>query len=286
MNPTQLILLSLKVSILLSVFALGLAASSRDVTYLFRHPRQLLRSFLSMYLVMPLVAGIIVSVFSNIHPAEKIALIALSVSPIPPILPKKQMKAGGEESYVIGLLVAISLLSIVVVPVAIELFEIAFNRPAQIPPAVVARLILATVLVPLALGLAVRYALPALAERIARPLSLIASVLLLIAALFILFSTIPAIISLIGNGTIIAIIIFVLIGLAAGHGLGGPDPNNRTALALSTVSRHPGIAIAIANINFPEQKLALAAILLYLLVSAIVTIPYLKSRKRGDRAIG
>lgn len=283
MNLSQLILLSLKLSILLSVFVLGLAASSRDVTYLFRHPKQLVRSLLPMYVIMPLVAAVIVSIFSNLNPAVKIALITLSVSPIPPILPKKQLKVGGRESYVIGLLVAISLLAIIVVPLVIELFELAFNRSAQIPPAVVARLILATVLIPLAIGLAVRYALPAFAERIAKPLSIVASILLAIASLFILFNAMPAIISLIGNGTVLAIIIFVLIGLAVGHSFGGPDPDNKTALALSTVSRHPGIAIAIANINFPEQKLALAAILLYLLLSAVVTIPYLKSRPQVNQ---
>lgn len=105
---------------------------------------------------------------------------------------------------------------------------------------------------------------------------------MLIGILFILFNALPAIPPLIGNGTVIAIIIFILIGLAAGHSLGGPDPDDRTVLALSTVSRHPGIAIAIAHINFPEQKLALAAIVLYLLVNAVVTILYLKSRKRAD----
>ncbi|MGH2414231.1 MAG: hypothetical protein ACRDEA_11210, partial [Microcystaceae cyanobacterium] len=94
--------------------------------------------------------------------------------------------------------------------------------------------------------------------------------------------TFPAIAALIGNGTLIAIIIFILIGLLAGHLLGGPDPNDRTVLALSTVSRHPGIAIAIAHINFSGQKLAPAAIVLYLLVNAVVTILYLKSRKHAD----
>lgn len=267
---------------MLSVFALGLEASLKDVTYLFRNPRQLVRAFLPMYIVMPLAAGIIVSVFSNIHPAVKIALVALSVSPVPPLLPKKEMKAGGKASYVIGLLVAISLLAIAVVPLAIELFEIALKRPVGISPAVVAGIVLTMILVPLAIGIAIRYVLPAFAERIAKPLSLIASVFLLVGILFILFNAIPAITALIGNGTIIAIVIFILIGLVAGHGLGGPDPNDRTVLALSTVSRHPGMAIAIAHTNFPEQKLAFAAIVLYLLVNMIVTILYLKSRKRID----
>lgn len=281
MNPTQLILLALKVSILLAVFALGLAASAKDATYLFRNRGLLLRSLLPMYVIMPLVAGAIASAFA-LYPAVKIALVVLSVSPIPPILPKKQLKAGGEESYTIGLLVAMSLLAIVFVPLALELLQRAFKSPAQIAPAAVAQLVLSTVLVPLALGIAVRYLLPAFAERSAKPVSMVASVLLLVGSLPILFAAQPAIASLIGSGTLVAIVVFTLIGLAVGHWLGGPEPNDRTVLALATTSRHPGVAVAIAHTNFPEQKLALAAILLYLLVSALVTMPYLKSRKRAD----
>lgn len=281
MNSIQLILLSMKVSVILSVFALGLEASLQDVTYLFRHPRKLVVALLPIYIVIPMVAAILISIFTNIHPAAKIALFALSVSPTPPLLPKKQLKAGGTKSYIFGLLVAVSLLAIVVVPLLIEVFERAFKIPAAIPHAVVAQIILTVVLVPLALGIAIRYALPSLAERIGKFLSLIASLFLLIGVLLILFHSIPAMVSLIGNGTIIAIIIFVLIGLGVGHVFGRSDPDNRTALALSTVSRHPGIAITIANINFPEQKLTFAAILLYLLINAVVAIPYLKNARRS-----
>ncbi|MBF2005977.1 MAG: Na+-dependent transporter [Chlorogloeopsis fritschii C42_A2020_084] len=281
MNLTQLILLALKVSIVLAVFALGLGARLKDITYLFRHPRQLVRSLLSMYIIMPLVAGAIVAAF-NLYPAVEIALIALSLSPIPPILPKKQLKAGGEEDYTFGLLVAMSLLAIVFAPLMIKLLDRAFGRTDKIPPVVVAQIVLSTVLVWLAIGITVRYLLPAFAQRIAKPISVVASVLMLVSLLPILFTARSAIASLIGNGTIIVIVVFVLIGLAAGHLLGGPNPHHRTVLALSTATRHPGVAIAITHTNFPEQKLALAAILLYLLISGVVTIPYLKSRKSTD----
>jgi BASS family bile acid:Na+ symporter len=75
-------------------------------------------------------------------------------------------------------------------------------------------------------------------------------------------------------------VVFALVGLAAGHLLGGPDPENRIVLALSTATRHPGIAIAIAAANFPDQKAAPAAVLLYLIVSALVAKPYLTWVKR------
>lgn len=257
---------------MLNVFVLGLRSSPQDATYLFRRPGQLFRSLLSMNVVMPLFAAAMIAVF-DLHPALKVALITLAVSPIPPMLPKKALKAGGGASYTIGLLVAAALLAIVFVPLAVDLMGRAFARPGHMTLWAVALVVAMTVLVPLAVGLLVRRMAPALAERIAKPISLVASVLL-ISVLPILFTAMPTVVSLIGNGTLVAIVAFVFVGLAAGHLLGGPEPDDRTVLALTTSSRHPGVAIAIASANFPGEKLVVAAILLYLLVNAVVSIPY------------
>src|SRR5215471_9944965 len=92
-------------------------------------------------------------------------------------------------------------------------------------------------------------------------------------------------VSLVGHGTVVAIGAFSLAGLAAGHLLGGPDPDDCAVLALATASRHPGVALAIASANFPGQTLVPAAILLYLVVSALVSIPYLAWRLRLRRGL-
>ncbi len=96
----------------------------------------------------------------------------------------------------------------------------------------------------------------------------------------------PAMLSLIGSGTLPAIIAFILVGLVSGHLLGGPEPANRTVLAIASSSRHPGIAIAIAGANFERGKLAMAAILLYILINIVVAIPYRAWRRHafGDAA--
>jgi bile acid:Na+ symporter, BASS family len=141
-----------------------------------------------------------------------------------------------------------------------------------------------TVLAPLAAGIAVHSVAPAFADRIAGPVSLVATIMLVAAIVPVLFTQFPAIGSLIGNGTIVGLAVFVVGGLAVGHLLGGPDPEDRTVLALSTASRHPGVAVAIAQANFPEQKLALAAVLLYMLVSGVVLIPYMIWTRRRRAA--
>jgi bile acid:Na+ symporter, BASS family len=133
--------------------------------------------------------------------------------------------------------------------------------------------------VPLAAGLVFRRLAPSTADRIARPLSRFANVLLLVAVVPVLIGQWPAIASLIGNFTLVAIIVFVIVGLATGHLLGGPDADDRTVLALSTATRHPAVALAILH-DAPDQRTVMAAVLLVVIVGGIASVPYVKWRHR------
>ena len=273
MSLQTLILFVLKASILLNVFAIGLKAGVHDATYMFRRPGKLAKALLAMNILMPLFAVAFVLAFHLKHAVE-VALVALAVSPVPPILPRKLRKAGATESDTIGLLVAVGILAIVFVPAAMEILERVFHVPLRMTFASVAALVFITIILPLALGIAVHTLAPVAADRLVNPIAKIASIALLLSAVVILFSGAPAIWELVGNGTLVAIAAFVLVGLLIGHFVGGPKPENRTGLALATASRHPGIAIALAVANFPEEKLAISAVLLYLLVNILVSIPY------------
>jgi BASS family bile acid:Na+ symporter len=93
------------------VFAIGLEATFADATFLFRRPGHLLRALLSMNVLMPLTALAVGAPF-DLHPAVTIALVVISVSPAPPILPKKALKAGGTEAYTSGCWSALSIVVI------------------------------------------------------------------------------------------------------------------------------------------------------------------------------
>lgn len=270
MTLTAIILLILKLSIALNVLSLGLRATLADTTYLFRRPELLVRAFLSMNVLMPLLALIIAIRFS-LHPAVKIALVALSVSPVPPIFPRKALKAGGKEDYTIGLLVAAGLLSIAVVPITLEIFQRVLGIPLHEPVRDVAILIFRTILGPLLLGIGLRAMIPSWAERFAKPVGVLGAVLLVLTVIPVLLGSAKLMFSLIGNGTLLAMTVFAAAGLVIGHLFGGTEFENRRVLSLATATRHPGMAIAIAHANFPDEKLALPAAALYLLVAGILT---------------
>jgi bile acid:Na+ symporter, BASS family len=283
MSAATLIPLVIQLSLALMVLSVGLATRVEDLTYLFRKPKLLLQSLLSMYVVMPVFAALLAKGF-DLTPVVRGSLILLAISPLPPIFPNKALKSGGERSYTIGLLVAATLTSIVFIPVALRLLERVFGIPMQMRPVAILALVFWTLLLPLALGAGVHRLSPAFAERAGKPVARVGGVLLILAVLPVLIKVWPAMMSLIGNGTILVMVVFALVGLAAGHLLGGPATTQRTVLALSTATRHPGIAIAIAAVNFPDEKLAPAAMLLYLLVSALAAKPYLAWLKRHSMA--
>jgi bile acid:Na+ symporter, BASS family len=283
MDAARLTQLAVTTSVLLLVFALGLGATVEQATYVVRRPAKFVRALLAMYVVVPAFVAFLAWTF-NLHGAVEIALIAAAVSPVPPVLPSKQLKMGGRANYVYGLLIAMSMVAIVTVPAAIELLGWLFGREAHINATEVARLVGLTVFAPVVAGLAVRHFAPALAERVAPWMSRIGSVFLIAGLLPILIAVLPPAWSLVGNGTILAIVAAITVALAAGHWLGGPDPGDRQSLAIASAMRHPGVALAIARLNFSDDRLVPAAILLFLLVGAVATSAYGALTRRAAAA--
>lgn len=282
MSLETLVPIAFKTSIFLTVLGFGLRASAREVLSMTRDRSRLIQSMLAMLVIMPVVAVFLAFSF-DLQPAVKIALVALSIAPVPPFWPKQSLKFGGDEPFTLGLLVATGALAIVVIPISMEILQRIFAVPLRMPADSIARMVLLTILFPLFLGLTVRQLVPGLAADIARPFGYIGSFLLAASGLVILVKLWPAMMSLIGDGTLLAMIAFAVTGLAVGHFLGGPRTQERSVLALACSSRHPAIAIAIAQVNFPNEKVVPAAVVLYLLVSTVVATPYMKRLGRSTR---
>jgi len=283
MTLVQLIPIVIQLSMALSIFCVGLNARFEDLTYVTTTPGLLVRSLLAMNVIMPAVA-VVAAVLFDLSVVVEVALVAMALSPIPPILPHKEIEAGGAPSYILGLMVATALLSILFVPVVATLLGKIFGRPVHVVPGDVAKIVLTSILLPLLAGVCVKRLSRAAASRIARPLSIIASLLLVAAFVPVLIAQRHAFAALVGNFTLLAIVMFVVIGLAVGHLLGGPHPDDRTVLALSTATRHPAVAMAVVH-ESQDKHAILAVILLVLLLGGLVSAPYVKWRRRAHGAV-
>lgn len=282
MTPAEIVKLVLIVSIVLITLSLGLRSTLAEATWLVRRPAKLVPSLAAIFLAVPAFALWLCLTFPLEAPV-KIALVALAVSPLPPLLPGKQEGAGAEHAYALSLLITAAVLAIGLTPLLLALAGRVFGIATELEPPAVIGVVAKSILVPLAAGIALKTLAPALADRLQPFANKTGYLLLGGAALAMLWATGRDVLALVGNGTIFAIAALMLFGLFVGHILAGGDKADRSALALAAASRHPGLALAIIGANFPEYaKPATAAVLLCLLVNALVSFPYLRWVKQGQ----
>ena len=277
MGLQQLVIWAFQLSIVATAFGFGLSATTEDLRDLIRQPRRLARCLLTIFIIVPVVAVVLAHAFDFPHAAE-VAMIALAISPLAALIPRSLINIGSKPS--VALMAAVAPLSIVIVPLLAVLIGRYLGRPFVVSPLRVAGVVAATVLLPLVAGMAVRAVRPALADRIELPAALIGTVVLRLATLALLVTNLHATWELIANGTVIAIAVLVVVGLAAGHLLAGSDADGGTGLALASGFRHPAVALAITALS--SSQYFAGAIVLYLLLGDIFGLLYtIWRRSRG-----
>ena len=280
MSANSIVVVAFQVSLFVIVFGYGLRAEFTDLLYLFRGPGLLARSLLAAVVLMPAVAVVLARWF-DFTPRWRSRLVALAISPLPPLLPTREAKAGGGERYGLGLVVVLAVLSIALVPLAAHLLGHVFPRSYVVSPVTVLRIMLISVFAPLVLGLATRQWLPTVARRLRAPVARAQVIFLPIALVLSVVSAGSALWQVLSVGTVLALTAFVAAGFAIGHALGGPQRETASVLGFSTACRHPATATAIASVNFPDRNLH-GAVVLYVLLTVLIGLGYARWLRRLD----
>jgi len=267
----EILLLVIKVCVGALVFAIGLGSTVDDLTYLWRRPGQLVRSLLAMYVAVPLAVSLLGKALALPGPV-RLAIFVLSISAGAPLLPRKLSNLG-REGYVFSLVVISSLVAVVTVPAWMELLASLLGRESSLDSWAVARLIARALLAPLAAGMALHRILPKIAEKLSDWILKVAGAVLSIAGLTLLVLG-RQLLFAVGLMPVLALAGMAVVALALGHWMGGPDPGDRKALAVSCTTRHVGIALLAASAVHGAQTAAL--VLAYLVAATLVTVVYLK----------
>jgi len=268
----QLIPLVVTLSLAGLVMAVGLEATPRELLSLFRQPLRLARAVLAVNVIVPVVAAILVGLFP-LSPVVKLGILVMAVSPVPPLVPGKGLKAGGDRVYALSLYASLVLLSIVIVPATVAILAHIYGSSVSVSPLQIAENVAIGVVAPLLAGLALHAVAPAFSEKVAPTLRRLSMLVVLLIVIPVIVSLWPAISTLAGDGALLAMALTSAAGLAAGHLLGGPGLGDRGALAQTAVTRHPGIAILIANAAGGDKRVT-AAVIAFMLVGLLVAIPY------------
>jgi BASS family bile acid:Na+ symporter len=272
---TELLLTGLKLAVGLMILGIGLSATIADLALVFRRPGLLVRSLLAIYVLVPLAAVVLVKLLP-IAVTAKLALLVLAVSAGAPLLPRR-LANFGSPGDVFGLVVVSSLASIVLVPLTIGVLTRAVATQIEVEPLAAALVIGKSFLAPLAVGIALRAMLPRASERAAHALTRLAGLLLGVCAVLLLGVHIGLLVDASWSG-FGALVLLMLVALAIGQALGGPNPDDRTALGVARATRHLGIAVPVAT-SFPGPRVVVL-ISASIVISMAVSVPYLAWRKR------
>jgi predicted Na+-dependent transporter len=267
------------------MFALGVGIHGDAGDMLRRRRWLLLRLLFGTCVLVPLVALLLLKLPAAqvLSPTARFGIALMALCPSAPLALRKAGKKGGDRDLAALLQVGAAVVAIVSIPLMADLFRAAFAIQGwNIEAAHVARQVGISQVLPLGLGLALRRWQPALADRIEDPLNRIADLLLLVLVVVVLALTGHLLIPFMAaNALALAFMaLMVVAALAIGVFLSGADRQERTTVALVTSMRNPGLALLFAGLYAPKDGGLKLAIVAYLLMTVLVSVPFLRWQQR------
>lgn len=263
------------------MFHLGLAIVAGEFRSVLAHPGRLLKGLFAVLIAVPALAlALALAVAKNLDlgRAAEIGIVLMSISPGAPVALRNSIIAGGDRSYATALQIMVSLLVVLSMPAWIWALDRVYDTQAEIDPWHLARQVFLAQLLPLGIGIWFRHAAPQTVKRLQPKLAPLASGLLLIIIPLAILNVWEVVI---GENwrVVVAVVLITLLALTLGHLLSGPEPATRTATAIASAARNPGLALLVASLNGAQPQVV-AAVLAYFIISAITALPYVIWRRR------
>lgn len=262
-----------------SMLAMGMSLTMAQIIQPLKNVRLVLLALLANFVLVPLLAYAITLVI-NLEQSLEIGLVVLATVAGAPFLPKLVQGAKGNIAFGVGLMVLLMVVTIIYLPIVLPLLLVG----VQVNPWDIAQSLIVLMLIPLAIGLLFKIHSPDSAARWQPVMNKISSLAILILLVVGLGLNATEILSLIGTGGLLALLLFIFGSLVIGLLLGGRDPAVRSVMGLGTAQRNISAAIVVAAQNFTEGN-TLAFILVASILMLLVLLPTAKrlgGRQKAD----
>lgn len=282
--PEPLLTLCVVVTVFTVMFALGLGiVPGQLLRWTVQRPGLMARGLFSVLVAVPAIALGVTRVLELPRLAQ-IGIVLMSISPGAPVALRRSLGAGGHQAFAPSLQIGVVTLAVLSMPLSIMLLNHVYAGQASIAPSQVARQVFIVQLLPLGLGMMLRHLRAGLAQRLEPRLGRIGTFMLFAVVVLILIDVWEVTINAGLRGTA-AIVLTTGGALAVGHLLGGPNPATRTAVAIISAARNPGLALLVATLNRAPPEIT-ATVLAYLIISVFSIVPYVAWRRRACYAPG
>jgi bile acid:Na+ symporter, BASS family len=260
MSIDRIVSVLVNVTLIQLMATIGLGVTAPQIAAVATNVRLVTAAAVANYVLVPLCAVALLLAFKS-PPLVAAGFLIVAVCPGAPYGPPFTALAKGDIPVSAGLMALLAASSAFLSPLALKLLLplVAGDQDLAIDVVKMDATLLATQLLPLAVGVLIRARRPNLAERLAGPskrLSLLLNVLTvgLIVAVQTRF--------LLGVRPIgyVGMLALALASVGAGWILGGPGGSRRTAMAFSTGVRNVGVGLVIATSSFPGTPTVTAAL--------------------------
>jgi len=276
--PEPLLSLVAVVTVFAVMFDIGLAIVPGEFRWVLQRPGLVARALFSVLVAVPVVALAVIRLVELPRAAE-IGILLMTISPGAPVALSRSLGAGGHRSFAPALQMAVVVLAVLSMPLWVAALNEVYAGSATIAPGHLARQVTFAQLLPIGLGVLTRRA----SERAAawleprlRQAAGMAVILLVVLVLIDIWHDVAGA----GLRVALAVVLVTALALAVGHVLGGPEPATRTATAVCTAARNPGLALLVTTLNAAPPAVN-ATVLAYVAVSALTVAPYVFWRSRA-----
>lgn len=261
-----------------SMLAVGLGLTVGQIIAPLRSARLVALSLLANFVIMPAVALGLARLLRLDEPFG-VGLLLLGVAAGAPFLPKLAQAAKGNIAFSVGLMVLLMVVTVGYLPLVLPLLL----PGVSIDSWKIARSLIFLMLLPLAAALTVKAKLPAIAARANPLLHKISSLSLVLLMLLLIVVNFSDVISVFGTRSILASVLFNVVGFGVGWLFGGPAADTRSVLGLGTAQRNIAAAIVVGSQSFKDPNVVVM-IIVVAIVGLLILMPVTRMHAGGGKS--
>src|SRR5436190_9656228 len=258
---------SVVVFVVSSTLGVGLRLTVSEIAEPLRNGRLVALSLLSNFVLCPLVAIALASVLRPDEPL-RVGVLLCGLAAGAPFILKLADLAKGNMPFAVGLMVVLMVITVGYMPLILPMLL----AGVSVDPLKIARSLVLLMLLPLAIGLAVRAWYASVAARLAPVIGNLSSVSMILVVTLTTAAHIKSVLSVLGTFGILAAVVFTAVCVGVGWTLGGPTADTRGVLALGTAQRNTAAALVVAGQNFDDPKV-IVMITVVMIVAFAMLVP-------------
>jgi predicted Na+-dependent transporter len=267
------------VFVLGTIISMGLSLTIKQITGPLRNVRFVIIALLANFIVPPILALILIRVFSLDEPLA-VGLLLVSLAAGAPGLPKTAVFAKLDTAAATGLMVLLVVVTIIVLPIALPLLLTGISVTFWD----IASGLIILILVPLAISLFVRARYPEAAASALPHFAQASNLSLLILLVLMVVLNFSNVVGLLGSGGLLASLILIILTTVGGYLLGSLGKANSWVQALGAGQRNIAAAMVVATMNFGNDEVVMVVV--YSLIILVILIPLALElgKRRGKEA--